>query len=162
MIIEVTVNGEPKRLQARSGDRLLDLLNRELSLFSVFSDCLCGRCGRCLIFFDGRLAYSCLIPAIKAKGSAIVTYEALEETPEIREIVDALEKARALPCAFCRTGKIMAIADLLARIPLPEEWQILEQLEIVPCPCTDPVSLVAAVGFASEARNKRKFNRADK
>jgi len=162
MIIDITVNGEPKRLQARSGDRLVDVLRKELALSSLFSDCLSGRCGRCLIFLDGRLAHSCLIPAFKAKGSAIVTYEALRETPEVREIISALEKAQALPCAFCKTGKIMAITDLLARNPLPGKEEILDQLEMVSCPCTDPVSLVAAVGIAAELRNKRKFNRADK
>jgi len=162
MIIDITVNDQPKRLQARSGDRLVDVLRKELSLSSLFSDCLSGRCGRCFIFLDGRLAHSCLIPAFKAKGSTIVTYEALRETVEAREIIAALEKAQALPCAFCKTGKIMAIIDLLARNPLPAEEEILEQLEMVSCPCTDPVSLIAAVGIAAELRNKRKFNRADK
>ena len=162
MIIDVIINGEPKRLQARSGDRLVDVLRKECSLSSLFSDCLSGRCGRCFIFLDGRLIHSCLIPAFKVKGSTIVTYEALEATAEVREILAAFQMAQALPCAFCKTGKIMAITDLLARNPLPEKDEILEQLEMVSCPCTDPVSLVAAVGFAAEMRNKRKFNRADK
>ncbi len=50
----------------------------------------------------------------------------------------------------------------VARNPLPGKEEILDQLEMVSCPCTDPVSLVAAVGIAAELRNKRKFNRADK
>ena len=162
MSIDVTVNGEPKRLQARSGDRLVDVLRKDLTLSSLFSDCLSGRCGRCFIFLDGRLVHSCLIPAFKAKGSAIVTFEGLRETPEVREIISALEKAQAMPCSFCKTGKIMAITELLGRKPLPGEEEILEQLDMVSCPCTDPVSLVAAVGIAAELRNKRKFNRADK
>ena len=162
MIVDLTINGATKRLQARSGDRLVDVLRKDLSLSSLLSDCLSGRCGRCFIFLDGRLVHSCLIPAFKAKGSLVVTYEALKDTPEVKEIAIAFENARALPCAFCRTGKIMAILDLLSRSPLPERKEILEQMDMVSCPCTDPVSLVAAIDMAAEMRNKRKFNRADK
>lgn len=162
MIIDLNVNGAPKHLQARSGDRLVDVLRDELSLSSLLPDCLSGKCGRCFIFIDGRLVLSCLVPAFKAKGSTIQSYEAFKDLPDVKEIILAMEKAEALPCAFCRTGKIMAILDLLGRSPLPEEKEILKQLDMVACSCTDPVSLVKAVGMAAEMRNKRKFNRADK
>ncbi|HWR10856.1 MAG TPA: 2Fe-2S iron-sulfur cluster-binding protein [Rectinemataceae bacterium] len=162
MIIDLSVNGAVRHLQARSGDRLVDVLRNELSLSSLLPDCLSGKCGRCFVFMDGRLVLSCMIPAFKAKGSTILSYEAIEDDPDVEEIVLAMQKAQALPCAFCRKGKIMAITDLLARSPLPEEKEILKQLDMVACPCTDPESLVKAVGIAAEMRNKRKFNRADK
>ncbi len=162
MIIDLNVNGVERHLQTRSGDRLVDVLRKELKLSSLLPDCLSGKCGRCFIFFDGRLVHSCLIPAFKAKGARILTFEAIKETLDAKEITAAFEKAEALPCAFCRTGKIMAIDDLLSRNPLPDAKAILEQLDMVNCPCTDPDSLVAAVGFAAEMRNKRKFNRAAK
>lgn len=162
MIIELTVNGVPKRLQARSGDRLIDVLRKELQVASLLSDCLAGRCGRCFVFLDGRLAHSCLIPAFKAKGSAIVTYEALADTEEVKEIQQGFKQAQAQPCQFCKPSKTMAIVDLLSRNPLPDKGEILEQLDMVSCPCTDPVSLVKAVDIAAELRNKRKFQRANK
>jgi aerobic-type carbon monoxide dehydrogenase small subunit (CoxS/CutS family) len=162
MIIELTLNGVPKRLQARSGDRLADMLRRELAPTSLIADCLAGRCGRCFIFLDGRLAHSCLIPAFKAKGGTIVTFEALADTDDVKEITQAFKNAQAQPCRFCRNAKIMAIVDLLSRNPLPDRGEILEQLDMVSCPCTDPESLVKAVDIASELRNKRKFHRANK
>jgi len=161
MIIELTLNGVPKRLQARSGDRLADMLRKELALTSIITDCLAGRCGRCFVFLDGRLAHSCLVPAFKAKGSIIVTFEALADTDDVKEIIQGFENAQAQPCQFCRTGKIMAVIDLLSRNPLPDKDDILEQLDMVSCPCTDPESLVKAVDIASELRNKRKFQRAN-
>jgi carbon-monoxide dehydrogenase small subunit len=162
MIIDLNINGQAKQIQVRSGDRLVDVLRREFSLASLLPDCLSGKCGRCFVILDGRLVHSCLVPAFKAKGSTIVTYEAIVDTEDIREIALAFEKAHAIPCAFCRKGKMMAIADLLVRSPLPEEKTILEQLDMVSCPCTDPEALKQAVVFAAEMRNKRKFNRADK
>jgi len=162
MIIDLSVNGSLKHLQARSGDRLVDVLRKELKLPSLLPDCLSGKCGRCFIFYDGRLVHSCLIPAFKAKGATIITYEGMSESPDVKEILLAFEKAEAMPCAFCKKGKVMALADLLARNSLPEEKAILEQLEMVACPCTDPKVLVDAVLLATEMRSKRKFNRADK
>lgn len=162
MIIDLNINGAVKHLQARSGDRLVDVLRKGFNLPSLLPDCLAGKCGRCLIFFDGRLVHSCLIPAFKAKGSVIITYEGMAESPDVKEILLAFENAHAIPCAFCRKGKIMVLADLLSQSPLPDEKTILERLEMVSCPCTDPKSLVEAVGLATEMRSKRKFNRADK
>jgi len=162
MIIDITVNNVLKQVQARSGDRLVDILRNELSISSLQPDCLRGSCGRCFVFMDGRLVHSCLVPAFKAKGSTISTYEAMADSADAREILLAFEKAQCSPCAFCRTSKVMAVADLLARNPLPDKEEILRQLDMVSCPCSDPVSLVDAVGIAAEMRNKRKFNRADK
>ena len=161
MIIELTINGTPKRLQARSGDRLVDVLRKELQVASLLSDCLAGRCGRCFIFLDGRLVHSCLIPAFKAKGGKIVTYEALANSEDAKEIALGLERAKAQPCQFCRAAKTMAILDLLSRSPLPEKGEVLEQLDMVSCPCTDPESLARAVDIAAELRSKRKFQRAN-
>jgi carbon-monoxide dehydrogenase small subunit len=161
MIIDVNVNGEMKRLQVRSGDRLVDVLREKLSIASLLPDCLSGRCGRCFIFFDGRLVHSCLLPAFKAKGARIVTFEGIAGSPEVDEIEEALRQAGALPCPFCRTAKIMAIFDLLDRHPLPEEKVALEQIDMVSCACTDPASLIKAIGLAADARSRRKFNRAN-
>lgn len=162
MNIDLTVNGKARQLQIQSGDRLVDALRGELSLASLTPDCLSGQCGRCLVFMDGRLVQACLLPAFKAKGSVILTYEAKEESIEAREIQTAFEKAGARPCSFCRIGKTMAVLDLLARKPMPTEDEIVEQLKMVVCACTDAPSLIAAVGIAAEMRNKRKFSRADK
>ncbi|MFZ3109999.1 MAG: 2Fe-2S iron-sulfur cluster-binding protein [Rectinemataceae bacterium] len=162
MIIDITVNNVLKQVQARSGDRLVDILRDELGLSSLQPDCRCGKCGRCFIFMDSRLVHSCLVPAFKAKGSTIGTYESIAESADAREILLAFEKAQCVPCAFCKTSKVMAVADLLARNPLPGKEEILDQLDMVSCSCSDPATLVDAVGIAAEMRNKRKFNRADK
>ena len=162
MIVDIDVNGEMKHIQARSGDRLVDILRDRLSIASLLPDCLSGRCGRCFVFLDGRLVQSCLLPAFKAKGARVVTFEGIADSPEVAEIEEALRQAGALPCPFCRTAKIMAIADLLERHPLPDEKAAMEQLDMVSCACTDPISLVKAIGLAADARSKRKFNRANK
>jgi carbon-monoxide dehydrogenase small subunit len=162
MIIDLVVNGKACRLNARSSDRLVDLLRRDLGLKSLLPDCLSGICGRCLIMLDGRLVHACMLPAFKARGATIFSFEGLAHTDDIREIEQALQDANATPCAFCRRAKVMAINDLLSRTALPDKNQILEQLDLVHCACTDPETLSKAVNLAAAFRNKRKFNRADK
>jgi carbon-monoxide dehydrogenase small subunit len=159
MIIDVTVNGIQRHLKSRSGDRLVDILRKELRLSSLNSDCLQGRCGKCLIFMDGRIVHSCLIPAFKARAATILTFEAIAKNPEVKDIEKAFQITQTQPCPFCRTAKLMTIYDLLSRIPLPSEEDILESLDMVTCPCNDPVGLIQAVKHAAELRNKRKFNR---
>lgn len=162
MTIELTVNGLSRRIQVRSGDRLVDALRRQCSLDSLLPDCLAGRCGRCLVFIDGRLAQSCLIPAFKAKGSKILSYEALAANSEVATIQNVLEASPAKPCEFCLRAKTLAVYDLLTRNPTPEREEILGQLSMVDCPCSDPQGLCDAVERAAEIMAQRKYGRADK
>jgi carbon-monoxide dehydrogenase small subunit len=162
MIIDISVNGMPRHLQARSGDRLVDVLRKELSLDSLLPDCLAGRCGRCLVYMDGRLALSCLVPAFKARGSTILSYEALAPLPETKDIEEAFDAMESPPCPFCRKAKVMVVHCLLAENPNPGEEEIVDALSMVDCPCTDHRALIEAVGKAAESRNKRIYHRADK
>ncbi len=162
MTIELTVNGLSRRIQVRSGDRLVDVLRRQCSLDSLLPDCLAGRCGRCLVFMDGRLAQSCLIPAFKAKGSAIMSYEALAANADMESIRKVLEASPAKPCEFCMRAKTLAIYDLLTRNPTPEKEEILGQLSMVDCSCSDPQGLCEAVELAADIMAQRKYGRADK
>ena len=162
MIIDMTVNGMPRHIQARSGDRLVDVLRKELSLASLLPDCLAGHCGRCFIYLDGRLVQSCLVPAFKARGSVILSYEALAALPEMRSIDAAFESMESPPCPFCIKAKAMVVHGLLAENPNPGEDEIGRALSMVDCACTDIRTLIEAVGRAAEGRNKRIYNRADK
>ncbi len=159
MIIDVTVNGVQRHLKSRSGDRLVDMLRKELRLSSLNADCLQGRCGKCLVFMDGRIVHSCLIPAFKARGGTILTFEEIAKNPEVNDIEKAFHATHTQPCPFCHTAKTMVIFDLLSRVPLPSEEDIVEALDMVSCPCGDPIGLIQTVKLAAELRNKRKFNR---
>jgi len=162
MILDITVNGIMRHLQARSGDRLVDVLRKELILESLLADCLAGTCGKCLIFMDGRLTHSCLVPAFKANGSSLVTFEMIAGSADVHDIETALDRTGSKPCPFCRVGKIMAIYDLLARNPLPPRDEILDQMAMVPCTCSDPHSMTEAVILAADTFSRRKFKRESK
>ncbi len=159
MTIETMVNGIAHTLSVRSGDRLVDILRRDLRIASLLPDCRGGTCGRCLIFMDGRLCHSCLLPAFKAQGADISTYEKVSESPVALAVEKGFMEDGQHPCQFCRSAKIMVLTDLLTKSPLPDTDEILEHLELVPCPCTDPGALSFTVHKVAEHLNRRKFNR---
>jgi carbon-monoxide dehydrogenase small subunit len=159
MKIDLMLNFEEKHVSVRSGDRLVDVLRKEFSLESLLPDCLSGSCGKCIVVMDGRLTYSCLVPAFKAQGTSILTYEEISRSKEAKDIDVCFAEAGNQPCAFCKAAKTLVIVDLLSKNPLPDRPAILDHLSMISCPCTDPYSLVEVILAAADRINKRKFNR---
>jgi carbon-monoxide dehydrogenase small subunit len=107
------LNGEDVSARVRTVDRLSDLLRDSFGLFGVRSDCRCGRCGRCLVFLDGRLVPSCMVPAFRVRGREVVTIEGFAQTDEYQDILEGFSAAGVSTCGFCEEGKMMAVAALL-------------------------------------------------
>jgi len=160
MTLSFILNGEDVSLRVRTLDRLSDVLRDGFRLLGVHSDCRCGRCGRCLVFLDGKLVPSCLVPAFRARGAEVVTIEGFALTDEYQDILEAFAQAGVSSCGFCENGRIMATAALLERKARPTREEILEQLSSTPCRCADPESLVAGVQAAAERRARRLYRRA--
>jgi aerobic-type carbon monoxide dehydrogenase small subunit (CoxS/CutS family) len=108
---------------------------------------------------DGRLCHACLIPAFKAQGAEIFTYEQIKDLPEADAVEKGFIEDNISPCPFCHPAKILAMTDLLVKHPLPELETIQSYLEMVPCSCTDPDSIVATIQRVADKMNRRKFNR---
>ena len=159
MTVSFILNGEDVSANARSVDRLSDLLRSAFSLLGVRSDCRFGRCGRCLLLLDGRLVPSCIVPAFNVRGKEVVTIEGFAQTEDYRDIVDGFESAGVETCGFCEGPKIMAIAALLERRPRPSQREILEHMSSAPCRCTDPEAIVRAVQAVAELRARRLYRR---
>jgi len=160
MTISFILNGEDVSAKTRSVDRLSDILRETFGLLGVRSDCRCGRCGRCLVFLDGRLVPSCIVPAFEARGREIITIEGYAQTEDYIDITEGFKDAGVVTCGFCDASKIMATAALLERTPRPSPEQILDQLSSAPCRCTDPEAIVKAVQAVAERRSKRLYHHA--
>jgi aerobic carbon-monoxide dehydrogenase small subunit len=160
MTISFILNGEDVTAKARSVDRLSDVLRDQFDLLGVQSDCRCGRCGRCLVFLDGRLVPSCILPAFKARGREIITIEGFSQTEDYRDISEGFKKAGVETCGFCESSKAMAASALLERSPRPSPTEILAFMSVAQCRCTDPDALVRAVQASSELKARRLYRRA--
>jgi len=127
------------------GESLLDVLRDRLGLLGSKGACEQGECGSCSVMVDDELVCSCLVMAAGAVGQPIVTIEGIAPTGSPSDVQSLFVEAGAVQCGFCTPGLIMAVHDLLDRIPSPTETQIREELAGNVCRCTGYGRIVDAV-----------------
>ena len=130
------------------GESLLDVLRDRLGLLGAKGACEQGECGSCSVLVDGALVCSCLVMAASVVGQPIVTVEGIGGASALGEATDvqrAFVDAGAVQCGFCTPGLIVAVHDLLDRVPSPTEIEIREQLAGNVCRCTGYGRIIDAV-----------------
>jgi carbon-monoxide dehydrogenase small subunit len=148
--VSLTVNGERCEGDAWGGESLLTFLRDTLELPGSKNACGQGECGSCSVLFDGTLVCSCLVLAAQADGHEIVTVEGLAGSDDLHPVQHAFVDAGAVQCGFCTPGLVVAVADLLDRIPHPSDDEIRESLSGNLCRCTGYVKIFDAVRIAAE------------
>ena len=150
-MIRTTVNGVERALDVPPATSLLTLLRDELGLTGSKNACEQGECGSCSVWLDGELVCSCLVPAVQASGAEIRTVEALADDGGLHPVQEAFLAAGAVQCGFCTPGLVVAVADLLAHEPHPNDETIREALAGNLCRCTGYEKILDAVRLAEEA-----------
>jgi len=147
--IELTVNGEHHEADVWEGESLLVALRDRLGLPGSKNACEQGECGSCSILLDGELVCACLVLAAQANGHAVTTVEGLAEEDRLHPVQEAFAETGAVQCGFCTPGFIVAAADLLSRIPDPNDDEIREALSGNLCRCTGYAKILDAVHEAA-------------
>jgi len=147
--IELTVNGEHHEADVWEGESLLVALRDRLGLPGSKNACEQGECGSCSILLDGELVCACLVLAAQADGHAVTTVEGLAEGDRLHPVQEAFAETGAVQCGFCTPGFIVAAADLLSRIPDPNDDEIREALSGNLCRCTGYAKILDAVHEAA-------------
>jgi carbon-monoxide dehydrogenase small subunit len=129
--------------------RLLDVLREDLDLTGTKEGCSEGECCSCSILLDGVLVNSCLIPALQATGSNIVTIEGLANDSRLHPLQRAFLQCGAAQCGICTPGMILAAVHLLEKTPKPSIEEIREGLSGNLCRCTGYQQIFEAVEKAS-------------
>jgi carbon-monoxide dehydrogenase small subunit len=150
-VVRFKVNGKQQTVRVYPMARLLDVLRGALRLTGAKEGCGEGECGACSILWDGKLVNSCLVPALQAQGSEIVTIEGLAKSGPLQAIQEAFLCHGGAQCGICTPGMIMAAVYLLRRTPQPNEKQIREGLAGNLCRCTGYSKIVESVLRACEA-----------
>jgi carbon-monoxide dehydrogenase small subunit len=147
--VELRVNGEPCEADVWEGESLLYVLRERLGYPGSKNACEQGECGSCSVLFDGKLVCACLVLAVQAQEHDVVTVEGLGDEGRLHRVQEAFVAAGAVQCGFCTPGLVVAAADLLERIPDPNDDEIREALSGNLCRCTGYAKIFDAVRLAA-------------
>jgi len=133
--IEVTVNGDRRRIEAHPMARLLDVLREQLELTGTKEGCGEGECGACTVLLDGRPVLSCLVPLVQCAEREIETVEGLA-TGAAASFLEQFVATGGVQCGACTPGIVVTAAALLAESPSPTRGQVQQALAGNLCRCT--------------------------
>jgi carbon-monoxide dehydrogenase small subunit len=152
--LTLTVNGEAVVRMVPVRQHLVDFLRTELDLTGAHLGCEHGVCGACSVRVDGVVVRGCLMLAVQADGTEVVTIEGLDDSGEIADLQQAFVARNALQCGFCTPGMLMTAAELLAERQPKSREEIRTFLSGNYCRCTGYHAIVDAVAATIEQRAK--------
>ncbi len=150
MHVRVKVNGQWYEADVEPRMLLIDFLRDVLGFTGPHIGCDTGHCGACTVIMDGRSVKSCMVLAVQADGSEILTVEGLEKDGKLHPLQEAFWENHALQCGYCTPGMLMSAYFLLSRNPNPSEEEIRKGIEGNLCRCTGYVNIVKAIKAAAQ------------
>jgi len=151
----LTVNGSTYPVEgAWLGESLLHVLRERLGLPGAKAGCEQGECGSCSVMLDDRLVCACLVLAASVERAEVTTIEGVQpaDAGTFTDVQAAFVDEGAVQCGFCTPGLVMAVHDLLDRLPDPSPWDVREAISGNLCRCTGYGRIFAAIEAAVSVR----------
>ncbi|WLR99629.1 (2Fe-2S)-binding protein [Shinella sumterensis] len=144
--VEMTINGQPRRLSVDARTSLLDALRDHAGLTGAKKGCDQGQCGACTVHVDGRRILSCLMFAVAADGASVTTIEGLAgEDGALHPMQAAFIDQDAFQCGFCTPGQILSAIACVTEGHAKTEADIREYMSGNICRCAAYPNIVAAI-----------------
>ena len=148
--IEIIVNGTRREVFAEPRRTLADLIRQDLELTGTHLGCAHGVCGACTVVLDGQAIRSCLMLAVQADGSELLTIEGLAaEGGQLHPLQQAFRERHSFQCGFCTPGFMMSSYAFLQDNPDPTPQAIRASVASNLCRCTGYQSIVEGVTLAA-------------
>ena len=154
IVVEVRVNGAPRRAQVEPRLTLADFLRERCRLTGTHLGCEHGVCGACTVLLDGATVRSCLVLAVQAQGREVTTVEGLATDGGLTDVQQAFRDCHGLQCGFCTPGFVVTVTAMLADDPAPDDTAVREALSGNLCRCTGYQGILAAVRSVVDERAK--------
>ncbi len=154
--IKLKVNGISYDVRVQSKRSLLSVLRDELGYTGVKEGCGAGECGACTIIMDGKAINSCMVLAVEADGSEILTIEGLSDGDNLHPIQKHFIEKGAIQCGFCTPGMILTTYEFLKKNPDPTEDEIKVAISGNLCRCTGYVQIIEAITAAAKDMKSNK------
>ncbi len=160
-MIQFTINGESRTVQAPPMKRLLDVIREDLRLTGTKEGCGEGECGSCSVRMNGELVNSCLVPVMQAEDAVIQTVEGLAQSGVLHPVQQAFLQCGGAQCGICTPGMLMAAVQLIERNPHPNIAEIREGLAGNLCRCTGFMRIFESVLAAATEQGATQTAKAD-
>ena len=153
--LNINVNGKNYSVEVSGEERLLDVLRDKLGLTGTKEGCGIGECGACTVLMNGKKVNSCIIFALQAEGSEILTIEGIKNADgSIHAIQEAFLEKGAVQCGYCTPGMIVSSYSLLTENSNPDDDEIKKAISGNFCRCTGYTQIIEAVRHASKKMNE--------
>src|SRR3984893_2091400 len=117
MRVTFQLNGEPVVVDVEPRMHLADCLRDALRQTGTHLGSEHGACGAYTVIVDREAFRSCLMLAVQAEGSTVVTVEGLSTDDALTPLQTAFRKHHALQCGFCTPGMLTTAHALLTEEP---------------------------------------------
>lgn len=151
MRVSFDLNGSPVAVDVEPRTTLADCLRHTLAKTGTHVGCEHGVCGACTVLVEGDAVRSCLMLAVQADGSRVVTVEGLSPAEGLSALQASFRRNHALQCGFCTPGMLATAHALLSQQPGADRERIREVLSGNLCRCTGYINIVEAVYEARAA-----------
>lgn len=167
--LNFTVNGQPAEVEVGENEYLSDVLRYRLGLTGTKIGCNEAECGTCTVLVNGAAVLSCVYPALKAGGTAVLTVEGLAATwnhtngnrgapggaasaasDGLHPLQEAFVRGGAVQCGFCIPGILLMAKALLDENPEPSEHDIKVALKDTYCRCAAYTFITDAIQAAAK------------
>jgi CO/xanthine dehydrogenase Mo-binding subunit/aerobic-type carbon monoxide dehydrogenase small subunit (CoxS/CutS family) len=151
LLLNLTVNGQPHRIDTPPARTLLQVLREDLRLTGTKQACAVGVCGVCSVLLDGELVSACLLLAPQADGRQLTTIEGISDRSAdgLHPLQQAFIDRAGFQCGICTPGQIIAATALLQEQPHPTLDQIKNWMMGNLCRCTGYHGIVESIQAAA-------------
>lgn len=149
-LISLTINEKVYELAVNPNQTLADVIRYEIGLTGTKKGCEVGECGTCTVIMDGKSVNSCLLLAVQANGSEILTIEGMETDEGLHPLQEAFVEKGAIQCGYCTPGMILSAKALLDSNSNPDESEIRTGISGNLCRCTGYQKIVEAIKSVGE------------
>src|SRR5215472_11331032 len=149
MAFTIKVNGTAHSVDVDADTPLLWVLRDLLGMCGTKFGCGIALCGACTVHVDGVPMRSCVTPIGSIGDRAIMTIEAVGETPQGKALQQAWLDLEVVQCGYCQSGQIMSAAALLTNKPKPSDADTDEAMSGNICRCGTYQRIRAAIHRAA-------------
>jgi len=153
--VELTVNNKKIVQNIPTHLRLLDFLRDQIKLTGTKEVCAEGECGACTVIMDGKIVNSCLVLAVEANGSEIITIEGITTKNQLSELQQAFVDHHSVQCGYCIPGMILAGDQVIKDNQNASIEEIKYGISGNICRCTGYTKIIDAISSLTNKSYKK-------